>query len=149
MTYGEVEQRDKTVLGFKLYNQMWDEVNQRYEQPVMNGHQPFKIQEPCSWGSVFLAEPYGRYLSWFVKKGGQDPFVPRAWSNTWDAERSAKKYLQRFMWEEGLVLVSINLPNHLSLTTPRVDGEGTNIKSQWLGFLKARLEVPLLSMSKL
>jgi hypothetical protein len=145
-TYGEVERPDRSILGFKLYNQKWDEVNMRYERPVMNNFQPFKIQEPCSWGTVFLAEPYSRYLAWFVRNNRKDPYVPRAWSNTWDAARSAKKYLQRYMWEEGLALISINLPDYLSLTTPHVDAEGTNIKQQWLGFLKDRLEVPLITM---
>eukprot|EP00043_Microstomoeca_roanoka_P020434 m.249366 g.249366 ORF g.249366 m.249366 type:complete len:820 (+) comp17165_c1_seq11:528-2987(+) len=142
--YGESAERDASVMGYKLYNQKWDEVNQRYERPINNGHMPFKIQEPCSWGTVFVAEPYARYLRWYVDHSNIDPFIPHAWSNTWDAERSAKKYLQRFMWEEGLFLISINLPNHLSLTTPHVEA-GTNIKQKWLPYLKERLEVPLLT----
>eukprot|EP00043_Microstomoeca_roanoka_P020435 m.249301 g.249301 ORF g.249301 m.249301 type:complete len:843 (+) comp17165_c1_seq4:528-3056(+) len=142
--YGESAERDASVMGYKLYNQKWDEVNQRYERPINNGHMPFKIQEPCSWGTVFVAEPYARYLRWYVDHSNIDPFIPHAWSNTWDAERSAKKYLQRFMWEEGLFLISINLPNHLSLTTPHVEA-GTNIKQKWLPYLKERLEVPLVT----
>jgi hypothetical protein len=149
LTYGEAVRRDDSVLGYKLYNQKWDEVNQRFERPVMNNYQPFKIQEPCSWGSVFVAEPYSRYLAWFVQHVAQDPYTPQAWSNTWDADRSAKKYLQRFMWEQGLTLIAVNLPEQYSLSTPRVDSEGTNIKAQWLEYLKARLEVPLLTMGRL
>ena len=144
--YGDRGRRgDPTILGFKLYNQKWDEVNQRAERAVDNGHAPYKIQEPCSWGTVFAPQVYGEYLAWYVHNSGIDPFIPRAWSNTWDPERSAKKYLQRFMWEKGRFLVAINLPDYLSLTTPRVDSEGTNIKAEWLDYLRQRLEVPLLT----
>eukprot|EP00730_Choanoeca_flexa_P017861 TRINITY_DN8643_c0_g1_i5.p1 TRINITY_DN8643_c0_g1~~TRINITY_DN8643_c0_g1_i5.p1 ORF type:complete len:818 (+),score=165.31 TRINITY_DN8643_c0_g1_i5:29-2482(+) len=145
LTYGEAARRDPKVLGYKLYNQKWDEVNQRLERPVMNSFKPFKIQEPCSWGSVFVAKPYSQYLRWFVKHVKDDPYIPQAWSNTWDASRSAKKYLQRFMWEQSMTLIAVNLPEHLSLSTPRIDGEGTNIKARWLEYLKERLEVPLLT----
>eukprot|EP00049_Salpingoeca_infusionum_P003135 m.63900 g.63900 ORF g.63900 m.63900 type:complete len:837 (-) comp11978_c0_seq4:392-2902(-) len=133
------------VLGYKMYNQKWDEVNQRFEPQVNNRNQPFLIQEPCSWGTVFAPGVYMEYLRWFVKNSARDdPIVPHAWSNTWSKEKSAKKYLQRFMWERGIALVAINLPEKLSLTTVRMD-VGTNIKPQWLGYLKERLEVPLLS----
>eukprot|EP00055_Hartaetosiga_balthica_P014881 m.84673 g.84673 ORF g.84673 m.84673 type:complete len:836 (-) comp8716_c0_seq5:170-2677(-) len=144
MAYGESSQKDPTVLGYKLYNQKWDEVNQRFEEKVDNGYAPFKIQEPCSWGTVFIAEPYKRYLAWFMENYESDPMIPHAWSNTWDAKKSAKKYLQRFMWEEGLFLISINFPRDLSLTTPRVE-VGTNIKADWIQYLQDRLEVPLLT----
>lgn len=147
--YGETGNRsapDDNILGYKLYNQKWDEVNQRDERPVNNNNLPFKLQEPCSWGTVFAPRPYARYLAWYAANSRWDPFIPRAWSNMWDAERSAKKYLQRFMWEEAMYLVAVNLPDHISLTTPRLEA-GTNIKVQWLDFLKKRLEVPLLTQS--
>lgn len=145
LAYGEVAQPDPRILGYKLYNQKWDEVNQRMETPVNNQNQPFLIQEPCSWGTVFVAGPYRKYMEWYVYHSHLDPLTPHAWSNTWDPDRSAKKYLQRYMWEQGLFLVAINLPNRLSLTTPRVDSAGTNMKERWLDFLRERLEVPLLT----
>lgn len=144
LAYGE-EDRDRSVIGFKLYNQKWDEVNQRMENPVNNGHVPFKIQEPCSWGTIFVPDVYADYLAWYVANTNPDPFIPRAWSNTWDPRRSAKKYLQRFMWEQGVFLIAINLPDHLSLTSPRIDQPGTNMKEEWLSYLRDRLEVPLLT----
>ncbi|EDQ85420.1 uncharacterized protein MONBRDRAFT_29316 [Monosiga brevicollis MX1] len=144
-TYGLASNPDPSVMGYKLYNQKWDEVNQRYERPILNNFAPFKIQEPCSWGTVFAPGPYRQYLKWYLHNQNKDPYVPNAWSNTWDAQRSAKKFLQRYMWEESLVLIAINLPEHLSLTTPRIDAAGTNIKVQWLGYLRERLEVPLIT----
>lgn len=143
LAYGETSDRDPSILGYKLYNQKWDEVNQRFEDAINNGAVPFRLQEPCSWGSIFVAKPYARYLRWYTKNKHIDPLVPNSWSNTWNAERSAKKYMQRFLWESGMYLLAVNLPDHFSLTTPRMSA-GTNIKAQWLDFLKARLELPLL-----
>ena len=136
--------RDDNVLGFKLYNQRWDEVNQKYEDKVENGYVPFKLQEPCSWGSVFVPGPYQRYLHWYALNKHLDPYIPNAWSNTWRADRSAKKYLQRWMWEKGTYMVAVNLPDYNSLTTPRMSA-GTNIRPEWLDYLRSRIEVPLLN----
>eukprot|EP00055_Hartaetosiga_balthica_P014883 m.84709 g.84709 ORF g.84709 m.84709 type:complete len:776 (-) comp8716_c0_seq9:280-2607(-) len=141
MAYGESSQKDPTVLGYKLYNQKWDEVNQRFEEKVDNGYAPFKIQEPCSWGTVFIAEPYKRYLAWFMENYESDPMIPHAWSNTWDAKKSAKKYLQRFMWEEGLFLISINFPRDLSLVSPSFSKEEPLLTNRW--------SVPLLTEREL
>jgi len=50
----------------------------------------------------------------------QDPFIPNAGSNMWEVARTTSKHLQQFMWEKGLYVISINLPDSLSMVAPQV-----------------------------
>lgn len=98
---------------------------------------------------MYLPHPYSEYLRWYEHNADTDPLIPHSISNTWDPAKSAKKFMQRWMWEKAMYLIAVNYPDYLSLTTNHLES-GTNIKKDapWVGKLRDRLHVPLLTQTE-
>ena len=141
---------DSHLYGFRLYNSQYDVVNRRAEVSVPAEYPLYKLQEPCSWGSVVAGPAHARFLRWYAARMAAfprwDPPLPASWTNTWLTANSPKKYLQRFLVEEALYMLAINAPARLSFTTNH-NSPGTNVKSQawWFDALSERVALPLVT----
>jgi len=143
------------LLGMRAYNQKYDEGSSSWEvRPSPEDHPAFRIQEPCSWGTIYMGGAYLEYIEWlsgwFASHGdGRIPVVPGRLSNGWNPLTSAKMYQQRYMWETGSGLLAVNLPRNLSLSSTTVM-LGTNIlRKEWIPTLKKKLDVPLATIEEL
>jgi hypothetical protein len=112
------------LLGISLFRPIHDELSGRScklgsDTPV------FALQQPCSWGAVFLPGPWRAFRDWyddFTSKGDQDALVALSdgsepTSNTWDRHSSWKKYLIKVMVERGWYMVYPNPPDQTVLST--------------------------------
>ena len=75
-----------------------------------------------------------------------DPFIPDSYTNRWPCEKSWKKYLLRFMYQEQGCLLYPNFQSNFSLSTNHLE-YGMNIKApntQDKQQLRMKLNVPLL-----
>lgn len=110
-----IEIKEK-LLGISLYRPIHDELS-RKGCVVDNNHQPFLLQQPCSWGALYFPSAWRRFRDWYdeFEATSADPVVVTARggepdSNTWPRSSSWKKYLIKFMHEQGLAMVYPNLP---------------------------------------
>lgn len=110
-------------LGLALYRPIFDQLSQK-DVPVDSGDNPFLLQQPCSWGSVFFPKPWREFRNWFEEHRHEKaevmlskPRILRPLSNKWDTETSWKKSLIKLMYERGWFMVYPNFPKTRTLST--------------------------------
>jgi len=132
--------RPPRLIGLSLYRPMHDELNGR-GLPLEGGGRPgpFLFQSPCSWGAVYFPAPWRAFRDWF----GTVDFDPKLpWptpSNQWFRWDSWKKFLLRLMWDRGLYMVYLDLPDRAVLSTNHLM-QGTHRLPP-----RAKYELPLLT----
>jgi hypothetical protein len=143
---GEV---DEKLLGISLFRPIHDELSGR-SCAVKNDYKAFALQQPCSWGSLFLPKPWRAFRDWydeFTIEGDMDPTVVTSdggepSSNTWARQSSWKKYLIKTMYDRGWYMVYPNPPGNTVLATNHLmDGEHPLPK-------RKLFELPLLQSDK-
>jgi hypothetical protein len=114
--YAPPNQTDPKLLGISLFRPIHDELSGK-GCVVKNGNQPFALQQPCSWGAVYLPAPWRAFRDWYDEEGvlgnaeckdKKDRGVHPS-SNTWASKSSWKKYLIKHMYDKGWYMV---YPNH-------------------------------------
>jgi hypothetical protein len=82
---------------------------------------PFILQQPCSWGAVYFAEPWRKFRKWYEEARREVPVlsetseVPKYRSSRFEAKVSWKKYLLKIMHERGWYMIYPNFPNDENL----------------------------------
>ncbi|CAF1484768.1 unnamed protein product, partial [Didymodactylos carnosus] len=109
---------DKRLFGISLYNQRFNEVIDEYVS-VSNGHQPYLYQLPQSWGALYAPNMWREFL--FFLNDKNDTLIPNSYTNRWPFKNSWKKYLLRYMLQEGGYLIYPNFPNNHSLSTNHLE----------------------------
>ncbi|EKF39410.1 hypothetical protein MOQ_000363 [Trypanosoma cruzi marinkellei] len=118
---GAIETEPRFI-GFGLFRPIVDEISRRRVH-VKNDYAPFLLQQPCSWGAVYLPGPWRRFRELFERERNRDPTVKRPeWavnpvSNSWSYKSSWKKYLIYYMYWNGWYMMYPNLPEKLVLST--------------------------------
>ncbi|RNF12434.1 hypothetical protein TraAM80_00286 [Trypanosoma rangeli] len=113
---------DPRFVGLALFRPIFDELSNKRVH-VNNNYAPFLLQQPCSWGSVYLPGPWRRFREFFEKEKEKDIKVRRLegarnpTSNYWNYKSSWKKYLVYHMYRNGLYMIYPNLPKKLVLST--------------------------------
>ena len=136
--YYFVPNRSPRLIGLSLYRYIHDELNSRALR-VDNGHRPFIFQSPCSWGAVYFPGPWRQFRDWFPTVA-TDPKLP--WStpsNDWFWWDSWKKFLIKLMWENGLHMVYVHLPDDMVLSTNHLMKGMHNLPP------REKFELPLLT----
>jgi hypothetical protein len=109
-----------SLLGISLFRPIHDELSGR-GCVVDNDGRPFALQQPCSWGAVYLPVAWRAFREWYDEYSllDEDPLVrpARPSSNTWDRHSSWKKYLIKLMADRGWFMVYPNLPGRMVLAT--------------------------------
>ena len=112
----EYRGKDPKLLGVSLFRPIHDELTEKGMK--FNTHnKPYLLQQPCSWGAVYFPGPWRRFRDWYHNEGSlgdattKSHGIPRISSNTWGSKSSWKKYLIKYMWENGLYMVYPNLPD--------------------------------------
>lgn len=144
-------QRDRAnyrLYGFSLYNPRYSEVLEKFvELPI--GQHPIILQQPQSWGAIYLPEPWRRFLKFEagLAVAQLDPVIPESCTNRWPHQGSWKKTFFRFMIETQGYFIYPNLAGGYSYTTNHVE-PGTNDRSidpKDLQSLHGKFSVPLLT----
>ncbi|KAI9364524.1 glycosyl transferase family 64 domain-containing protein [Zopfochytrium polystomum] len=141
-----------SCIGVSLYNQRYDEVNDReWEPPVSENNEPYILQMPQSWGAVYSADGWSDFLKWYTTLPTDfNPLVPNSMTNRWPAEKSWKKFLIRYMLMKGKYLIYPNLPGGLSLSTNNLEpGTNDRLKGKALEEMRQRFKVPLLDLKSI
>jgi hypothetical protein len=115
---------DPRMLGVSLFRPIHDELS-GHGCKVTNGFQAFALQQPCSWGALYLPGPWRAFRDWydqFAADADADPRVAtnegkRPSSNEWDRHSSWKKYLIKLMHERGWYMIYPNAPGDTVLAT--------------------------------
>ena len=141
------------LFGVALYAPRWSQVTDQawspHADPDQPMHEPYLSQLPCSWGAVYFAGPWRRFLDWYRSPDGgdggrADPLVPNlAGINRWPHEKSWKKFLIRYMVEVGGAMLYPSLPGNMSFSTNHVE-VGTNDKQAASSVMADRYLVPLV-----
>ncbi|RNF26495.1 uncharacterized protein Tco025E_01200 [Trypanosoma conorhini] len=122
---GNIIEADPHFVGFALFRPIFDELSRRRVE-VKNSYAPFLLQQPCSWGAVYLPGPWRRFREFFEREKENDLRVRRLGrarnptSNYWNHNSSWKKYLIYYMYRNGLYMMYPNLPEKLVLSTSRL-----------------------------
>jgi len=137
--------RESPLMGVSLYMPVWSE---RVDQPfwVDSTFPVYGMQAPSSWGAVYFPHQWSDFCRWQRLHAHADPLVPAlAGINRWSMQRSWKKYLIRYMVEQGLFMLYPNRLDGLSFSTNHAEA-GTNVyfSSEWKAVLDARFNVPLV-----
>eukprot|EP01012_Entosiphon_sulcatum_P008960 TRINITY_DN14940_c0_g1_i1.p1 TRINITY_DN14940_c0_g1~~TRINITY_DN14940_c0_g1_i1.p1 ORF type:complete len:411 (+),score=43.07 TRINITY_DN14940_c0_g1_i1:25-1257(+) len=105
------------MVGISLYRPIHDELTEK-SMVIENGHKPFLLQQPCSWGAVYFPAAWRYFREWMTVQTS-DPRITDFWlaSNTWHADSSWKKYLIKLMYSKGLFMIYPNLPDKRVLAT--------------------------------
>lgn len=133
------------LLGVSLFRPIHDELS-GHGCVVANDFSPFALQQPCSWGAVYLPGPWRRFRGWYDAHASEpaelrddnDPRIDPS-SNTWPSESSWKKYLIKLMYESGWFMVYPNLPGRMVLSTNHLMKGEHNLPPRKL------FELPLLT----
>ncbi|KAF5223433.1 hypothetical protein ECC02_003452 [Trypanosoma cruzi] len=118
---GAIETESRFI-GFGLFRPIFDELSRRRVH-VKNDYAPFLLQQPCSWGAVYLPGPWRRFRELFEEDKNRDPILKRPKgaltpvSNSWKYNSSWKKYLIYYMRWNGWYMMYPNLPEKLVLST--------------------------------
>ncbi|KAJ3133405.1 hypothetical protein HK100_004433 [Physocladia obscura] len=139
-------------IGISLYNLKYDEVNGQEWNPSTNSNfSPYLLQHPQSWGAVYAADGWNDFKKWFLAQSPSlDPLIPNSLTNRWPKSRSWKKYLIRYMYIKGKVLLYPNFPSRLSFTTNRLEiGTNDKINGQERSMMLERFNIPLLELELL
>eukprot|EP00668_Euglena_longa_P031805 GGOE01041063.1.p1 GENE.GGOE01041063.1~~GGOE01041063.1.p1 ORF type:complete len:425 (+),score=132.98 GGOE01041063.1:72-1277(+) len=139
--YYFVSDRSPRLIGLSLYRPIHDELNSRAIH-MDNGNEPFVFQSPCSWGAVYFPGPWRHFRDWFPTVNF-DPKLP--WStpsNSWFWWDSWKKFLIRLMWDHGLHMVYVHLPDNEVLSTNHLMKGMHNLPP------RDKFELPLLTRER-
>ncbi|KAJ3016056.1 UNVERIFIED_CONTAM: hypothetical protein HDU68_012451, partial [Siphonaria sp. JEL0065] len=139
-------------IGVSLYNQRYDEVNERdWTISTTPNYTPYILQQPQSWGAVYSPDAWNDFRKWFLAQPPSlDPFIPNSLTNRWLKSKSWKKYLIRYMYAKGKFMIYPNFPGGLSFTTNRLE-VGTNDKvsgGAQRKLMLQRFNVPLLDLER-
>ena len=137
--------RESPLMGVSLYMPVWTE---RVDKPfwVDPTFPVYGMQAPSSWGAVYFPHQWTSFCRWQRAHAHTDPLVPGlAGINSWSMENSWKKYLIRYMVEQGYFMLYPNRIDGLSFSTNHAEA-GTNVffSSEWKKVLDARFNVPLV-----
>ena len=137
--------RQSPLMGVSLYMPVWSE---RVDQPfwVDTTFPVYGMQAPSSWGAVYFPYQWTNFRHWQQLHSHIDPLVPGlAGINSWSSSRSWKKYLIRYMVEQGYFMLYPNRMDGLSFSTNHAEA-GTNVyfSAEWKAVLDARFNVPLV-----
>ncbi|KAJ3311802.1 hypothetical protein HDU76_003037, partial [Blyttiomyces sp. JEL0837] len=136
-------------IGISLYNQRYDEVNERTWSIDTGPHfTPYILQQPQSWGAIYSPDGWSEFVKWYTGHLVHfDPLIPNSYTNRWLAVKSWKKYLIRYMYAKGKFLIYPNFPEGMSITTNHLE-VGTNDKLQGSGLktMASKFTVPLLNL---
>ncbi|KAJ3218173.1 Exostoses (Multiple)-like 3 [Dinochytrium kinnereticum] len=139
-------------MGVSLYNVRYEEVNNRKWRPETGPEfEPYLLQHPQSWGAVWVPEAWAQFITWYISlKEDFSPLIPMSLTNRWLDGKSWKKYLLRFMVENGKYMIYPNFPGDLSLSTNHVE-IGTNDRTPGANQeeLREKFRVPLLRLKDL
>ena len=141
--------RESPLMGVSLYVPTWSE---RVDQPFwMDPTFPvYGMQAPSSWGAVYFPYQWTSFRRWQKAHATADPLVPGLASiNGWSMDKSWKKYLIRYMVEQGYYMLYPNRIDGLSFSTNHAEA-GTNVyfSSEWKKVLDARFNVPLVTAQR-
>lgn len=143
--YGETSDGAEGLLGFRLENQLWSEMNLRFQGHSKLANAPYKTRDCCSWGTVYTPSGFRAFVSWFVANSHRDPYIPQFSGNAPQsaaAALTADRFLRRFMWEKKMHLISVNLPGGFNLVAPQ-QSPGTVDKSHTLLAVNMALSISL------
>ena len=137
--------RESPLMGVSLYMPVWSE---RVDLPfwVDRTFPVYGMQAPSSWGAVYFPWQWSSFCRWQRAHAHLDPLVPGlAGINSWSMAKSWKKYLIRYMVEQGYYMLYPNRIDGLSFSTNHAEA-GTNVyfSSEWKKVLDARFNVPLV-----
>ena len=137
--------RESPLVGVSLYMPVWTE---RVDRPfgVDATFPVYGMQAPSSWGAVYFPHPWCSFGQWQRTHADADPLVPGlAGINSWPMGRSWKKYLIRYMVEQGQYMLYPNRADGLSFSTNHAEaGSNVYFSSAWKKVLDARFNVPLV-----
>ncbi|KAJ3352839.1 hypothetical protein HDU83_007641 [Entophlyctis luteolus] len=136
-------------IGVSLYNQKYDEVNDK-DWSVSTGqfYSPYLLQQPQSWGAIYTADGWNDFRKWYLAQTPNfDPLIPSSLTNRWPKSRSWKKFMLRYMYTKGKVLLYPNFPGGVSLSTNRLEiGTNDRISGDQRTIMLERFQVPLLDL---
>lgn len=115
---------EESLLGVSLFRPIHDELSGK-GCVVKNDNQAFALQQPCSWGAIYLPKPWRAFRNWYdeyTAVGDKDPQVvledgSEPSSNGWGKAQSWKKYLIKLMAARGWFMVYPNPPMRTVLAT--------------------------------